>query len=48
MNVRRTVRLFVLALVAASLGACHFHGGHGHCHSWGFTHYVPRDHYHCR
>ncbi len=33
MNLRRTSRLLVLALLAASFAACHFHG-HG-CGGWG-------------
>jgi hypothetical protein len=34
MNLRKPVRLLVLALIAASFGACHFHGHgwHHHCH----------------
>jgi hypothetical protein len=39
---RRALRLFVLALIAAGMSACHFHGGGwGHCHH----HHAPR---HCR
>ncbi len=31
---RRLVRSLTLALIAASLGACHYHGNHG-CGDWG-------------
>lgn len=44
MNPRRAVRLFVLALLAASFTACHFHGGG--CHGWGYHVHMPVRH--CR
>lgn len=45
MNKTRTVRRFILLLLAASFGACHFHGG-GCYHDWGRHCYVPARH--CR
>jgi len=41
-NITKHVRRFLLIAVAASLGACHFHGG-----GWGH-HCRPVHHYHCR
>ena len=45
MNTRRRFRTFLLGVLAATLGACHFHGGC--CHDWGYSHCAPR-HSHCR
>lgn len=44
MNARRTVRRIVLALLAATCAACHFHGGC--CPTWGYHVHVPARH--CR
>jgi hypothetical protein len=42
---RRSLRYVLLVLVAASFGACHFHGHHGGGWGWGHGH----GHYrHCR
>lgn len=48
MNIRRPIRLFVLCLTAAALGACHFHHGHGHCGSWGWGGHHHHHVRHCR
>lgn len=42
---RRSLRTLVLLLVAASFTACHFHGHHGRCSSFGHWHAPVR---HCR
>jgi hypothetical protein len=47
MNLRRPLRFVVIALCAASFGACHFHGGGwGHCSSHQSHYHVPVRH--CR
>ena len=43
---RRLVRSLTLVLIAASLGACHFHGHHGCGGDWGPRYYAPVRH--CR